>query len=267
MTTGLVDHACCVYDADEELRDTASAFLAAGVAAGQRPIVLGPGPLDRLAAVTLGPAAPPGVDLRTTEEVYGEGPGIDPVPTLAAFCTELAGALAAGYTGLRVVAVLGDMVRDAGSAREVARWEHIAGVWQSSQPIASICAYDRRLVAEDALAPIACVHPRLDVPDDLAPFQLYARHGELVLAGELDAQAAPVLAQVLSFIDVPADERLVVDATELRFIDHRSLLTVVEHLRRHRPGGMTLLGAPGTADRLRDLLGVAGDELVLAGRP
>jgi anti-anti-sigma regulatory factor len=127
------------------------------------------------------------------------------------------------------------------------------------------CAYD----ADEHLRATAnaCVHPRLDSPAELTPSQLFARGGELVLAGELDAQAAPLLAEVLSLVEVPAHERVVLDASGLTFIDHRALLTVVEHLRRHRSGAITLVGAPASACRLRDLLGVAGDELVLELRP
>jgi anti-anti-sigma regulatory factor len=263
MTSGLVDHACCVYDGEAQLRSTASAFLAAGVAAGQRPIRIGPGPLDDLVAAVLGPAAPPDVDIRTVEEVYGSGPGIDPEPTLAAFRSELAAALADGYSGLRVVAVLGSTADGPQAAQSVARWEHVAGVWQSSQPVASICAYDRRLVDHDALAAIACLHPRLDTPPELAPFQLYARDGELVLTGEIDAECAPLLARVLALVEAPERRRLVIDASGLTFIDHRALLAIVEHLRDRRPAGMTLVGAPASAGRLRALLGVAGDELAL----
>jgi hypothetical protein len=129
--------------------------------------------------------------------------------------------------------------------------------------VASICAYDRRAVDPAILAPIACVHPSVDVPADLCPFRLFARAGELTLTGVVDAQSAPLLARVLSAVEVEPGERLVLDASGLEFIDHRGLLTILEHLRRERPAGVTLLGAPAFASRLSGLLGLEPVELEL----
>ncbi|MEV0427316.1 STAS domain-containing protein [Micromonospora sp. NPDC050495] len=54
----------------------------------------------------------------------------------------------------------------------------------------------------------------------------------------------------------PVDGRLLVDATGLRFVDHRSLLHLRDHARRHGATAVLRASRAGTA-RLAELLGLA----------
>jgi anti-anti-sigma regulatory factor len=88
------------------------------------------------------------------------------------------------------------------------------------------------------------------------PFQLYHRRGRLVLDGEVDTFSAPLLARALGQVPAEGDERIVIDARGLRFVNHRGVQAIIDGLARRHPAGVTLAGAGSIPLRLLDSLGI-----------
>lgn len=262
----LTDHVCHAFDDDAALHRGAHRYLAAGMLLGQRALIVAPEAECRLAQAIAEDAcrrARPGSDVQilSVESVYGSGP-VPPEQTLRGFGEVLRSALDEGYTGLRVVAVLTRAVTDPELRRAFARWEHLAGRWQSTLPIASACSYDRSVMGDDALHEIACLHPRVLSGGVPVPFQLYFRRGRLVLDGEIDSFSTPLLLSALSHLQVEAGEDVVLDAQRLRFLDHRALLALVDGIARRHGARLVLSGAPAVPRQLPRSLGI--DEELLS---
>src|SRR5207249_4366618 len=94
-------------------------------------------------------------------------------------------------------------------------------------------------------------------PDGLRrpPVEAIERHDGMViirLAGELDLYNADEVGAALGEAAGEAPERLVVDLTEVSFVDSTALAALVEAKKEVRPATQFVLAAPGT-DVLRAL--------------
>ncbi|MEU4477536.1 MEDS domain-containing protein [Micromonospora sp. NPDC023966] len=252
-------HLCLAYDDPAALEARAVAHLAAGLAAGEQVWLVAPGGPDSLAHRL---DRLPGLDealrrralrLVPVEQAYRHGEIVDPEKQVRAYAAATADALAAGYTGLRVVAEATTMVRSTAQRDAFARYEHLIDRWMRHHPMSAICAYDRRELSDAAIAELACMHPETNA-DVL--FRLHAGGGEAVVevGGELDPSNNRLFAAALNRADPrPLDGRLVLDATGLRFVDHRCLLHLRDHARRHDATAV-LRTSRSAAARLAELL-------------
>ncbi|MEQ4299865.1 MEDS domain-containing protein [Plantactinospora sp. B6F1] len=272
MGTGMINpravvpygHVCWSYDDPAAFERRARRFLADGLAAGERVWYVAPGPpepvVERLAglvgfteALRRGAALVPGLD-----STYPGGV-IEPVEQVRRFTAATEEALAAGYTGLRVVADVTPLVRTPAQLRAFARYEHAIDRYMRLRPLAGMCGYHRAALGDRTIAELACLHPVSNVPDVL--FRLYACHpgdGAAALAGELDTLNHEMFATALEHADLsPVGGELVMRAGDLRFIDHNCLT------RLHDYAGVrdatAVLRTPWTAAaRLVELLGLSG---------
>jgi anti-anti-sigma regulatory factor len=256
-------HHCWVYDDPVLLDARAVEFLAAGLAAGEQVWLIADGPAESLAARL---DRVPGIAdalrrgtarLVPVEGAYRHGEVIDPEGQVRAYARATDEALAAGHTGLRVVAEATDLVRTPAQRRAFLRYEHLIDRFMRHRPMSAICGYDRRELDEQAIAELACLHPETNT-DVLFRLHADAPGGATIaLAGELDPSVGALLATALEAADpVATDGRLVIDATRLRFIDHRSLLHLREHARRQ--GARTVLRTSRSSPaRLVELLDLA----------
>ncbi|MGW5669123.1 MEDS domain-containing protein [Micromonospora sp. NPDC003776] len=252
-------HVCLAYHDPDSLDAWAVRFLGAGLAAGERVALIAPGNRDDLARRL---DRLPGRDdalrrdalrLLSVDRMYRSDAIIDPHAQVRAYDAATTEALADGHTGLRVVAEATTLVRTPAQRDAFARYEHLIDRYLRHRPMSATCAYDRRELGDAAIAELACMHPRTNA-DVL--FRLHATAAEAVVAlgGELDPSNHRLFADALHRADPrPADGRLVVDATALRFVDHRNLLHLRDHARRH---GATLVlrTAHAAAARLAELL-------------
>ncbi|MFE9957626.1 MEDS domain-containing protein [Micromonospora sp. NPDC005299] len=255
-------HLCLAYDDPAALDARAVAHLAAGLAAGEQVWLVAPGDPDSLARRL---DRLPGLDaalrrralrLLPVEEAYRHDEVVDPEKQVRAYAAATGDALAAGYTGLRVVAEATALVRSAAQREAFARYEHLIDRWMRYHPMSAVCAYDRRELSDAAIAELACMHPETNA-DVL--FRLHAGGGEAVveLGGELDPSNHRLFAAALDRADPrPVDGRLVLDATGLRFVDHRCLLHLGDHARRHGATAV-LRTSRSAAARLVELLDLA----------
>ncbi|MCE6995451.1 MEDS domain-containing protein [Saccharothrix sp. S26] len=68
-------------------------------------------------------------------------------------------ALAAGFTGLLVVADVTPLVSTPARLEAFARYEHLVDCYMATHPLAGMCAYDRVQLGDAAVAQVACLHP------------------------------------------------------------------------------------------------------------
>lgn len=251
-------HACWAYDDPAELAAAAVAFLADGLALGRRLLLVGPGTDDELraAAARVGDVAAleaaGRLSVASTADRYAGR--MVPDAQVRAYVAATRDAMAAGHTGLRVVADVTELVLDAAACRTFARYEHLVDrEVASGLPFDALCAVDARRLGPAGVAELARVHP-LSHGADLA-FRLHAGPDRgLVLAGEVDLDQEPELAHVLAAVlaDRPS-QPVVVDCADLGFIDHRGLLAL-DHAADRAGTPVELVGASGVVRRVRDLL-------------
>ena len=236
-----IGHVCLAFDRRAELESQARDFLAAGAAAGERTVFVAARP----------PAAPlPFVPLGAT---YRDGEVVDPVAQVAAYAAATEEALAAGHTGLRVVADATPLVRTPAQLEAFARYEYRIDRYMRDQPFSAMCAYDRAELGDDVVAQLACMHSESAAA---VPFRLHAcppAEGCAALTGELDLSGDDLLTAALRRADLPATGEVVLQARGLRFADHRSLIRLHDYAR-DRGTTVVLRGANRAVGRLAALL-------------
>lgn len=256
-------HICWAYDDPAALDSRAVPFLAAGLAAGEQVWFVAPGTsegltrrLDRLPGLDDG-LRRGAIRIVSIEQTYRADEPFDPETQVRAYQAATDAALAAGYTGLRLMAEATSLIRTPAQREVFARYEHLIDRYMHRRPMSAICAYDRRELGDAAIAEVACMHPETNT-DVL--FQLHAcgpAEGDVALAGELDPSNHRLFAAALERAELrPVDGRLVVEAAQLRFIDHRCLMQLRDHARRLGATAVLRTSRPA-AGRLVDLLELA----------
>ncbi|WP_245714848.1 MEDS domain-containing protein [Micromonospora inyonensis] len=253
-------HVCWRYDDRAALHAQARAFLLEGLALGERIwyVTSEPDPVaDQLReeplirdAIRRGAAR-----IVPLGSAYAHDHIVDPDDQVRAYATATEDALAAGHTGLRVAADATALVRTPAQRDAFARYEHLIDRYMRVRPMSAMCAYDRRLLGDEAVRELACLHPGNNADDVL--FRLYAEtpgDGHAALVGELDASNHDLFRAALERADPrPAAGRLVVEATDLRFIDHRNLIHLRDHARA-RGAVAVLRTSRSAAARVAELL-------------
>ncbi|WP_245730222.1 MEDS domain-containing protein [Micromonospora pallida] len=262
--TAAYRHVCWRYDDRAALYSRVRAFLLDGLALGEQIwyVTVEPDPVaDRLReeppirdALRRGAAR-----IVPVGSAYAPDHVVVPTDQVHAYATATEAALAAGHTGLRVAADATALVRTPRQRDAFARYEHLIDRYMRVRPMSAMCAYDRQLLGDAAVAELACMHPGTNVEDVL--FRLYAESpgdGRAALVGELDASNHELFRAALDRADPrPVDGRLVVEASDLRFIDHRNLIHLRDHARAH--GAVAVLRASrSAAARVAELLDLPG---------
>ncbi|WP_234359422.1 MEDS domain-containing protein [Plantactinospora sp. BC1] len=257
-------HVCWSYDDPAAFDQRARRFLAEGLAAGERVWYVLPGKpepvVERLAGlVEFADALRRGAaEVVALDSTY-PGDVIDPMEQVRRYTAATEAALAAGYTGLRVVADATSLVRTPAQLAAFARYEHVIDRYMRVRPLSAMCAYHRPELGDRTVADLACLHPVSNVPDVL--FRLYACHpgdGAAALAGELDTLNHEMFATALEHADLnPVDGELVVRAGDLRFIDH-NCLTRLHDYAGGRDATAVLRTPWSAAARLVEMLGLSG---------
>ncbi|MEV4349536.1 MEDS domain-containing protein [Actinoplanes sp. NPDC049596] len=243
-------HECWAYS-DERLFDAyARKFIEVGLAAGELVWYV---PSARTADPSVRGGA---IRVIPFEEAYAGATVVDPATQVALYTAVTEDALAAGYTGFRVVADATPLVRTGEQREAFTRYEYVIGRYMRDNPMSAVCAFDRAELGERAVAELACLHETSH--DAGVPFQLHPgpSSAEAVLDGELDMSAEELFAMALSRTDLDrAPGEVVVDAAGLRFIDHRSLLTLQRYAESQRTTAVlrTRLGAVSRLAGLLDL--------------
>jgi anti-anti-sigma regulatory factor len=252
---GARDHVCWRFDNAAQRQTRAREFLADGLARRNRVFYLGSGEVDALvqdlrdidgidAALSSGAAR-----VASLESIYPAGAVVDPVAQVETYAEETEDAIAAGYTGLRVVADATALVRTPAQLAAFLRYEYLVDRYMTAHPFSALCAYDGTELEEQTLAQLASLHP---ASNTLGPgFRLHAGSaagGVTTLSGELDVHNHELLKTILGRIDPhPHAAVLELDGSDLAFIDHRSLLHLIEHAERHHATLVLRTDWPGAA--------------------
>ena len=248
---GLADHVCWNYG-EEGYLDAAVAFLDDGRRAGQRLLYVADRPrdalIDDLAGLDARDAlrASGGLIVRPLAEAHG-GDRIRPRLLLSAYDAATRQALADGFTGLRAVGESTPLVRDPADRAAWARWEHVADRWIAmGNPFAALCAFDRRVLGSGAVDEILQLHPLVHRCDGDVAFRLFGDGEDIALDGQVDLFSARDLRRALAHAG--DGESLVLDLSEVEFIDHHGLLTLGRHGEALARAGaaLTLRGASPT---------------------
>jgi hypothetical protein len=255
------DHLCWAYTDPGDVRVHMREFLADGLELGQRVSWITSGPLEDLVddlrgvrvfdrALNSGAASVSSIDA-----TYPFGAVVDPAGQVAAYAEATGNAVAAGFTGLRVAAEATPLVRTLAQREAFLRYEHLVDRYMTGHPFAAMCAYDRAELGDDVVNALACVHPNSNRGP--TPFRVHAADdGTTAFAGDLDGPVRDAFARALDLAEpVVVNDVLVVDGTELNFVDHRNLLALADHAARRGATAVLRTRAVGAA-RLLEILGL-----------
>ncbi|GIJ23538.1 MEDS domain-containing protein [Micromonospora lutea] len=254
-------HLCWAYDGSTEFMTHAVEFLRAGLAAGERVWFVVPGAAEPVRDQLLGvrdfaDALRTGAaQVHCLAGAYTSTAVIDPASQVAAYRSATRDAVTDGYTGLRVAADATELVRTPTQRDAFARYEQQVNEMMRTEAFRAMCAYDRTQLGEPAIAELACLHPEHNLGHQ--QFRLYAvpmRQGQVALAGELDPSNHALFRTALDRAELhPVDDELVLEADELRFLDHRALIHLNEYAR-DRHATVVLRAARSGVARLAALL-------------
>jgi anti-anti-sigma regulatory factor len=258
---GYHDHLCWVYNEPGEFHPPVMEFLADGLAQGQRVCYITSGDTEQWSQRLQdldehnGLRQKDATQILRQDELY-PGQIAEPSRQMQTFAAATEDALAAGFTGLRIAADATAMVRTTEQRVAFARLEHLFDQYVISQPLTGLCGYNRAELGQEATAQLACLHPTVHgVPP---PFRLHASTdgaAAAALSGQLDATSLRLFPMTLRWADLrPTGGQLVIDAAELAFIDHRSLLALADHARRCDATAVLLSDHLPSAARMIDIL-------------
>lgn len=252
LTTG--DHLCWPFAGAEEYTDTVREYVTEGLERNERVVLVDVGATGTFAGA-LASIDPDGrhgdtgrLEVLTPPAEPRSAAG--PAPLVDAAAT----AVAEGFAGLRLLSNTTEQVRTEEARRDYTLHEHQFDRAVQHAPLTVVCGYDTTELFDDVVADLACLHAF--TRSGSAPFLLHAlpHEGHVALAGEVDATCATELRHAVAACWPRAGDELVMDLSELEFIDHRGLLAL-DHAARRAHGWISLRAAP---DLVSWLLGGLG---------
>jgi len=253
------DHVCWPFRGDADAVAVAQAYVAEGLAGQERVAYVGEGGPDELRRDLDGvPALDDELErgrlqLVPRNTLPGSDASVDPAVELPLLAAMTEDALAAGYRALRVFAYGSSRVRDPARRAQQVRYEHLIDRFCLEHPLTMLCAYDATALGNSAVAELVCVHALAH--EALSPFQVRAvRSADAALAGNVDVFCTDQLEQALQRIGIgTSGGTVVVDATNLEFIDVRGLLTLDRHAAAN-DATMVLRDPPTVVTQLSNLV-------------
>lgn len=246
-------HVCWVFRDDDSLRQAAVAFLREGLTRNERLLYVadessGAGLEEDLAGLgDLGSLVGSGtLTLLDVRSLYEPGGTFHVDRQVRTYRELTASAVAAGGSGLRVVADATALVATPEARRRFVRYETAVDRLMAEEPMTALCAYDERALGP-AVRELCAVHPQRHARPAADPgFCLYHDRVGLRLAGELDVANHAVLAQALECALAGLRGDAVLDVAGVRFADARALTLLDQMGRRLRSQArsLRLIGAP-----------------------
>ncbi|WP_024441508.1 MULTISPECIES: MEDS domain-containing protein [unclassified Mycobacterium] len=236
--TGEYGHIGWEYQDHADFLHRAAEYVADGLNLDQRVAYVGaddPATMRAaLAAAGLGSGSRE-VHVKTVPEHYlFRGDVVDAERMTERYAAAAVAAVAAGYSGLRLVIDVTPVVRTPAQRDAQAALEFLGDRRISTLPVAAMCGYN---VAElgDAAAGLLCLHPAAG--PSAVPFQLYAQpagRNAIALAGTLDAASEPLFLTTLQrVLPLLSQDVLEIDARELEFVGHRQLCLLDRYCAAH----------------------------------
>ena len=162
------------------------------------------------------------------EATYPVGTAVEPEAQVRAYAAATEAAVRDGFAGFRVAAEATPLVRTPQRLAAFPRYEHLVDRYMAEHPFSAMCAHSSAEIDDSAFAQLAYLHPNTSARSP--GFRLHAADSDATaLGGEVDFHAGSLFTQALDRVDLRArDGRLVLDATELTFIDHSGLLRLAD---------------------------------------
>ncbi|MEV4868986.1 MEDS domain-containing protein [Streptomyces syringium] len=250
------DHACLLFDSDEERALLLGGFLLGGLDAKDKILYLaregGPAGHDALLDRCRFPAGPP--DLSGQLEIVGaaeisSGRGeFEPAALLDRLRAAADRGRREGYRALRVAADLGALLRDGRDVHRLLRYEALLAAEFIDDEALAVCQYDLRRCDPAALDTLAAAHPRSVEVDplvrtaDLVVVRTFSPPG-LRIEGAVDAGSHGHLREALqSVAAVRGDVRLEMSRVEFLDLGGLRLLMTFARARAARHYAVELTG-------------------------
>ncbi|WP_107775104.1 MEDS domain-containing protein [Nocardioides sediminis] len=259
-------HLCQVYDSDDGLRRAVSDLVGSGLAAGDLIIhVTGSTPAEvrsylRASGVDCGPALERGqVRIISRTEVDGSRDEV-----LAAVLDRLSATLEAcgpeGYAAARIASEV-DVLYGAETVEKVVARERLGDELVARHPVLVLCLYDRRLHDPDRLRRVEALHEGRVAPavvvhrDDIVAIARLEDRTGLRVFGELDLSNRDAFADAVATVARSCPGDVVVDMTDVSFIDLDGIAVLVRAAERHPDRSVVLLSPNPMVHRVLVLTG------------
>jgi anti-anti-sigma factor len=218
------DHVCWAFADAADFSSTVLLFLDEGRRLGEQLLLVGasqPALLDALGGLPQRDEMLEAGQLQLWGVAEGSdsGPELDPSAHVRALHGEALAALARGRTGLRVAADATPLARRGPQVRrQLHVYERLADAMLSDVAMTELCLYDESL-GEEVLGPVTVLHPHQHWGEHEALAYLCGRGPWFSLHGEVDVTLADDLLRALLDVTCEAPGEVVLDLSELRFLD------------------------------------------------
>lgn len=257
------DHLCWAFSDDDEFLASLATYIRKGLALRERvACYVEPRRLDAVGKMidrTFEFAAARGrgaLVTGSTEDAYLPDGDFDADKRIEAYAAMVDEALGEGYTGLRVIGEVNDLVHErAGEAWSA--YEVRADMMIARLPLTGVCAFDLRSAACGRADMLQAIHPSWAGAWGPEPaFYLHAAaDGGLDLGGEVDIQSSPAVSYLTTETarDLPQP---VLDVGALRFVDVSGMRALIAGARAidRAHGRVQIRGANPLFTRMWDLL-------------
>jgi len=161
------DHACTLYDSEEERLSAATQFIRDGLAWHERCVYVccDDNPEGFRAALksagidAAGAEAQGALVLLTKDQAHLNGGDFDPAKIIAMIDAALQDALNSGFDGLRGAGEMTWLLDQAPGSERIAEYEALLNRYFSNKPIVMLCQYNRRAMPADVLDHCLATHP------------------------------------------------------------------------------------------------------------
>ena len=203
------DHMGWAFTGAREFAALATSCLMEGAALGERVMYVAEHPDPSAVAALTGITGEGDLQIVSLGDVYGTSGVVDPEAQLACYAAELEAALAAGYSGLRIVSDNTPLVLTEAGLAAWRRYELIGDQFAATHQATALCAFDAQRLDAGRLAQLAAMHPLSSASGPVPPYRLYFEGSTLRLDGPLTATSVASLRRALG--DLPAGTPAAVD--------------------------------------------------------
>jgi anti-anti-sigma factor len=218
------DHVSWAYDDLDGLREACADTFAEGAARGEQLVYIGDRGheelRDDLSALESRDALLENGRLRlhSVAELYPATGRLEPQAQVETFRVEAERALRDGFTGLRVVGDVTEIVADPDQQADFLDYELALEDLYAASPVVGICAIDRSRV-EEGWRELSALHRVQHASGHQPTFALTCSSGVVRLFGELDASSSAEFARLLDAVLASTSGALEVNLDALDFID------------------------------------------------